>query len=127
MNNPIQLLPTDLIAVEVPIDATSIYLSENDANLYILGEVTADSISNELDDYIRQDLKLDFDEFLSLLQANGLNWVNPIPEPKQEDYFYYENEKKIWDGCAYHKDLADFDKFESKLLKGKLIILKEIK
>jgi len=72
MNNPTQLLPTDLILVEVPEDAfmfkvqkrilsyvypNPIEHSQGDCNLYadfeLLGEVTADSISKELDDFLK--------------------------------------------------------------------------
>jgi hypothetical protein len=147
-SEPIQLLPTDLIAVEVPINSER-YLFSLLGNMYltydvgssrfeinlgsnedfeILGEVTANSILTALDDYIRQDLKLDFDEFLNLLKANGLHWVNPIEKPNIDKFKDLDDRTESFDKFEKWQDTVKrFDEAESKVIKGKLIILKQVK
>lgn len=183
MNNPTKLLPTDLIAVEVPKDATQIQVWNHgigfkaesiksraeDTNGFfhlhtglgrwygfkILGEVTEDSISFDVEPYVekitindqvrrypnycinsvttgRFSLWSSSYSFRSLLQANGLSWVNEIEKPNKEYYIFEEHPElvgnpKEYDNEAYENDLQEWQEAEIKKLKGKLIILKEIK
>lgn len=99
-------------------------------NFELLGEVTADSISKELDDFIRVDLCLDFDGFLSLLQSKEIYFVNPIEKPKGEDYYYdsqvsFDEQEMLWDGQSYNDDLAKWQEAKSKLVK-KVVIIKKV-
>lgn len=139
------LTPTNLIAVEVPKDA-KMYISEmnylcnentdNDFDGFyleddfkILGEVTDTEISFDLKKLdqvaltIKQAYELldDWDkiDFRKLLQYNGLYFENPMGKnrPSFNDYSSL---------IAYQGDCKEFDEFESKLIKGKLIILKPI-
>lgn len=144
-----KLLPTDLIAVEVPKDATNIkigfieeaefteiafddgtfYCFTEDAPLLqgkyeLLGEVTADEITFDVEPYFKGTLyntiriasKSTFDKnkaFYSLLNSNGL-------------YF-----KNILGGkfCNLNKrgfPSEEWRKAESKVIKGKLLILKPV-
>jgi len=133
MNNPTQLLPTDLILVEVPEDATEILLKGNLLIGYfmnpipiigkfeLLGEVTADSISNGLDDFLKYEWSWTELDFRDLLQSNGFYFVNPIEKPKgtnlESSFFEMQvdfNQEKQWQEA------------ESKLIK-KGVILKPIK
>lgn len=59
MNKPIKLHPTDLIAVEVPSDATEVRRSDFE----ILGEINKDKISVGHNDNI---------DLMKLLKENGL-------------------------------------------------------
>ena len=166
-----KLLNIDIIAVEVPRDATevqvwnhgigfkakSIKREPDDTNGFfhlhtglgrwrdfeLLGEATEDEISFDVEPYVDQnefdvenyngllvgvtkfwDYKdesfylIDKDEsFRSLLQASGLNWVNPFSNkceketPPSQDF----------------EHLKQWQEAESKRIKGKLIFLKPIK
>lgn len=175
MNNPTKLLPTDLIAVEVSKDAINFAFSHDKSKLYyyhkeyfnsfdhrhidissingdleILGEVTADVITFDVEPYLEELTFFEMDEnknvkhfkdynplkkllhdiyclkttkesFYSLLQSNELYFVNPIEKPKGTDlnssFFEMQvdfNQEKL------------FEEAESKVIKGKLVILKPI-
>ncbi len=167
MNNPTQLLPTDLIAVEVPKDANytthnnrlefisqekgigCIFLSQTTKDKFrSLGEVTADSISFDVEDYIDYDVIADLmpvfrnyitkdldifnlseeQSFRSLLQSNGLYFVNLIEKPKK--YVPISSnpteELRINAEECYSNDLAEWQESERKVIKGKLVILKKL-
>lgn len=150
MNNPTQLLPTSLIAVEVPKDAIKIkkfdlreYDEEGqgfslewlikgnyfydakliDIDFEILGEVTADEITFDVED-ILESTEMGYTDYVSnkkgigarksfrsLLQSNGLYFVNPL-----------NNDENLLREDCY----VDWQEAESKVIKGKLVILKPI-
>ena len=166
MNNPTKLLPTDLILVEVPEDATEIQVWNHGVgfktkllnrdpddtngfyhtatglgrwrNFELLGEVTADSISFSVDPYLKShnfyedksffynennipEFKTANEALYSLLQSNGIYFVNPIKFPgceckcddSHETFLKCDERIRIWKS------------YESKLIK-KGVILKKL-
>lgn len=134
-----QLLTADLILVEVPKDAIKVKVKNNVAQteslcievynsestfsviqieqkgvFELLGEVTADEITFDIDE-----LGYDWESFYSLLQSNGLYFVNPIggkPRWDQESPSEYPHD--------FYDHLEKWQEAESKVIKGKLVILK---
>ena len=155
MKTPIKLLPTDLIAVEVPRDAikwkietlpeeedlqqmtilmfdTLDYIRLPLEKYEILGEVTEDEIKVDFNKFPEVSLTgeearllLDHNDNINLrklLKASGLNWVNEISEPSRS-YSGFTSEQIELDKY-YWEEVRIFQEAESKLIKGKLIILK---
>lgn len=168
-----KLYPTDLIAVEVPIDATevqvwnhgigfkaeSIKRLPDDTNGFfhlhtglgrwsgyeILGEINKDEISFDIEPYVGKK-QIGFrnycnknyclfnknESFRSLLQSNGLYWVNPIEKEPSHLNYKHKNQynELVWISESHKNKYCDiYDEWqeaESKLIKGKLIILKPI-
>lgn len=144
MNNPIKLTDT-LSGVVVPKETIKCEIKNNVANtesLYLkafkdeyvyrfipieekgvfelLGEVTADSISKELEGFLKYEFSWCEYEFRSLLQSKGIYFVNPIEKPKvtnlESSFFEMQvdfNQEKEWQEA------------ESKLVE-KVVIIKKV-
>lgn len=135
MKTPIKLLPTDLIAVEVPKDTKicdfdficgyckELFNLDPNFNYQKIGEATEDLISENLKEFLKHKWSWCEDEFRSLLKSSGLNWINEY----QNDW----DELCTWGHGDFSKDgktsSALYFEAESKRIKGKLIFLKIIK
>lgn len=135
MKTPIKLLPTDLIAVEVPKDTKicdfdficgyckELFNLDPNFNYQKIGEATEDLISENLKEFLKHKWSWREDEFRSLLKSSGLNWINEY----QNDW----DELCTWGHGDFSKDgktsSALYFEAESKRIKGKLIFLKIIK
>lgn len=132
MNNPTQLLPTDSIAVEVskdakicPCDTLCGYCKEIfgvSGDFEKLGEVTVDSISNQLDHFLKYEWSWTEQDFRDLLQSNGIFFVNPIEKPNVNDD-YWRDANGFTD--EYMDEMSRWQEAERKLVE-KVVILKPL-
>lgn len=168
----IKLLPTNLIAIVVPLKAIIGEPNESNEAYYsvkcdfggylvvplwkgkIIGEVTADNVSFDVDeclyDYVHEkyckpkhhgycedycqggcykDVVYN-EEMYSLLESNGLYFTNPITEPQPEDYSYsaqigMDTWEEKFDSNGYNGDKSEWKAYEDKLITGKILILEK--
>ena len=119
-----KLLNTDIIAVEVPAETKvcdcdficgyckELWNLDPNFDYHKIGEATEDEISFDIEPYVEQN-----ESFRSLLQASGLNWVNPFSNKC----------KKETPPSKDFEHLKQWQEAERKLIKGKLIFLKIVK
>jgi len=141
------LTPTNLIPVEVPKDAKNVRKSMNSNDLLydhfniinigfdfeILGEFTDTEFSFDVElpnkKFVRRTVYKDFnnpesgffdtneESFRSLLQSNGIFFENPLGKTPN----ILRDSENSWTSEKY----KEWQSYESKLIKGKLIILKQ--